>query len=78
LKDLDKLEMILQAQEYESSQSIDLNEFFTSTQDKFKTTTGKAWAAEISRRRLSSSTKGATEEESDETDAQDAKKQRVE
>jgi len=78
LKDLDKLEMILQAQEYESSQSMDLNEFFTSTQDKFQTKTGIAWAAEISRRRPASSKEDATKEESNETDAKDAKKQRVE
>lgn len=51
VKDLDKLEMILQAMEYEQSQSMDLSEFFDSTRGRFLTETGKAWAQEIERRR---------------------------
>jgi putative hydrolase of HD superfamily len=53
LKDLDKIEMILQAQEYEAEGSHDktLDQFFTSTEGKWKTEIGKAWAAEIVRRR---------------------------
>ena len=46
-----QLEMILQASEYEAAQGLDLQEFFTSTEGKFKTELGKAWAADIVRRR---------------------------
>ncbi|MED6157252.1 hypothetical protein PIB30_021754 [Stylosanthes scabra] len=51
VKDLDKVEMILQALEYENEQGKDLDEFFQSTAGKFQTETGKAWAAEIVSRR---------------------------
>lgn len=53
VKDFDKLEMIIQAHEYETNQpGLDLTEFFTSTEGRFKTPTGQAWAAELVRRRL--------------------------
>ena len=39
--------MILQASEYEAAQGLDLQEFFTSTEGKFRTELGKSWAAEI-------------------------------
>ena len=53
LKDLDKIEMILQAQEYEAegSNGQSLDEFFTSTEGKWRTEIGKAWAEEIVSRR---------------------------
>ncbi|KAI4377689.1 hypothetical protein MLD38_015276 [Melastoma candidum] len=51
VKDLDKVEMILQALEYENDQGKDLDEFFQSTAGKFQTELGKAWAAEIASRR---------------------------
>lgn len=52
LKDIDKLEMILQALEYEEREKhLDLSEFFTSVQGKMKTGTGEQWAQEIVRRR---------------------------
>ncbi|KAI4344342.1 hypothetical protein L6164_011578 [Bauhinia variegata] len=51
VKDLDKVEMILQALEYEDEQGKDLDEFFQSTAGKFQTETGKAWALEIASRR---------------------------
>ncbi|KAJ1410306.1 HD/PDEase domain [Sesbania bispinosa] len=64
VKDLDKVEMILQALEYEGEQGKDLDEFFQSTADlnaklpkydmaewKFQTDIGKAWALEIVSRR---------------------------
>ncbi|KAG9456071.1 hypothetical protein H6P81_000579 [Aristolochia fimbriata] len=51
VKDFDKVEMILQALEYEKEQGKDLNEFFQSTMGKFQTDIGKAWAAEIASRR---------------------------
>lgn len=53
LKDLDKIEMILQAQEYEAEGSHEqsLDQFFTSTEGKWKTEIGRAWAKEIVSRR---------------------------
>eukprot|EP01026_Neomeris_dumetosa_P031359 TRINITY_DN2487_c0_g2_i1.p2 TRINITY_DN2487_c0_g2~~TRINITY_DN2487_c0_g2_i1.p2 ORF type:complete len:200 (-),score=37.09 TRINITY_DN2487_c0_g2_i1:468-1067(-) len=51
VKDLDKLEMILQAHEYESTQGADLQEFFDNTTDSFKTELGKQWADEVRQRR---------------------------
>ncbi|KAJ4810603.1 HD domain-containing 2 [Rhynchospora pubera] len=51
VKDFDKVEMILQALEYENEQGHDLEEFFQSTAGKFQTEVGKAWAAEIASRR---------------------------
>ena len=53
LKDLDKIEMILQAQEYEEEGSHEqsLDQFFRSTKGKWRTEIGKAWAAEIVSRR---------------------------
>ncbi|GAB2291521.1 hypothetical protein Dimus_025774 [Dionaea muscipula] len=51
VKDFDKIEMILQALEYENGQEKDLDEFFQSTAGKFQTELGKAWAAEIASRR---------------------------
>lgn len=51
VKDLDKVEMILQALEYEDEQGKDLDEFFRSTAGKFQTEIGKAWASEIVSRR---------------------------
>ncbi|XP_020103602.1 HD domain-containing protein 2-like isoform X1 [Ananas comosus] len=51
VKDFDKVEMILQALEYENEQGIDLEEFFQSTAGKFQTDVGKAWAFEITSRR---------------------------
>jgi putative hydrolase of HD superfamily len=40
LKDFDKLEMIIQAHQYEQGQGLDLQQFFDSTRGKFKTDTG--------------------------------------
>ena len=51
LKDLDKLEMIMQAGEYERAQGKDLSQFFESTAGKFTTPVGQAWEAEIVARR---------------------------
>lgn len=51
VKDFDKVEMILQALEYENEQGKDLEEFFQSTAGKFQTDLGKAWASEIASRR---------------------------
>lgn len=53
LKDLDKIEMILQAQEYEAEgrHEKSLDQFFTSTEGKWRTEIGKTWADEIVRRR---------------------------
>ena len=46
-----QLEMILQASEYEAAQGLDLQEFFNSTEGRFKTELGKSWAAEVVRQR---------------------------
>ncbi|XP_044463384.1 5'-deoxynucleotidase HDDC2-like [Mangifera indica] len=54
VKDFDKVEMILQALEYENEQGKDLDEFFQSTAGKFQTDLGKAWAKEIASRRKKS------------------------
>lgn len=51
VKDFDKVEMILQALEYETSQGKVLNDFYESTAGKFQTDLGKAWATEIISRR---------------------------
>lgn len=57
VKDFDKVEMILQALEYESEHGKVLDEFFISTAGKFQTEIGKSWAAEINARRRSQLTK---------------------
>ncbi|XP_049359893.1 uncharacterized protein LOC125824535 isoform X2 [Solanum verrucosum] len=54
VKDFDKVEMILQALEYENEQGKDLEEFFQSTAGKFQTEVGKAWASEVASRRKKS------------------------
>lgn len=51
VKDFDKVEMILQALEYETTQGKGLDDFYESTAGKFQTDLGKAWAAEIIMRR---------------------------
>ncbi|KAM0961449.1 hypothetical protein ACFX2J_020642 [Malus domestica] len=51
VKDFDKVEMILQALEYEMEHGKVLDEFFISTAGKFQTELGKSWAAEIIARR---------------------------
>ncbi|KAM0019825.1 putative HD/PDEase domain, 5'-deoxynucleotidase YfbR/HDDC2 [Helianthus debilis subsp. tardiflorus] len=53
VKDFDKVEMILQALEYETEHDRVLDEFFLSTAGKFQTDIGKSWAAEIIARRNS-------------------------
>ncbi|KAK8916924.1 hypothetical protein KSP39_PZI023129 [Platanthera zijinensis] len=51
VKDFDKVEMILQALEYEQEKGMDLEEFFQSTAGKFQTDIGKSLASEIASRR---------------------------
>jgi len=51
VKDFDKVEMILQALEYEKEHGKVLDEFFLSTAGKFQTEIGKSWAAEVNGRR---------------------------
>ncbi|XVE85986.1 hypothetical protein DITRI_Ditri17bG0135900 [Diplodiscus trichospermus] len=53
VKDFDKVEMILQALEYELEHGKVLDEFFLSTAGKFQTVIGRSWAAEINSRRNS-------------------------
>ncbi|KAH8500879.1 hypothetical protein Peur_042661 [Populus x canadensis] len=57
VKDFDKVEMILQALEYEMEHGKVLDEFFLSTAGKFQTEIGKSWAAEIASRRKSTPAK---------------------
>lgn len=48
VKDFDKFEMILQADEYEvAEEDKDLSDFFESTKDYFKTPLVKQWASEL-------------------------------
>ncbi|KAF0716431.1 Aste57867_2855 [Aphanomyces stellatus] len=51
VKDFDKFEMILQADEYESVQDVNLDQFFTSTVSKFKTPLVQSWVAELTAQR---------------------------
>ncbi|XP_077220588.1 uncharacterized protein LOC143854476 [Tasmannia lanceolata] len=51
VKDFDKVEMILQALEYETEHGKVLDEFFLSTAGKFQTEIGRSWAAEVISRR---------------------------
>jgi len=53
VKDMDKLEMILQALEYEADGKNEdsLDGFFDSTRNKWRTPIGKAWGEEINKRR---------------------------
>lgn len=59
VKDLDKLEMILQAHEYEQAQGRSLDEFFRSTAGAFLTPLGQALAADVVARRRAAADKGA-------------------
>ncbi|GLJ16826.1 hypothetical protein SUGI_0289920 [Cryptomeria japonica] len=51
VKDFDKVELILQASEYEIDHRRTLDEFFESIKGKIQTDIGKAWVAEILARR---------------------------
>eukprot|EP00795_Rhopilema_esculentum_P008258 gene8258-14207_t len=53
VKDLDRFEMILQAFEYEKAEDRhgELQDFFNSTKDKFKTPQIKEWVEELGRKR---------------------------
>jgi putative hydrolase of HD superfamily len=52
LKDIDKLEMILQADEYERNQGADLQEFFDSTEGKWMTQEIAALAEVLTKSRI--------------------------
>lgn len=58
VKDFDKVELILQALEYENEHGKELDEFFHSVAGKIQTEIGKSWAAEIHSRRSARFTKG--------------------
>jgi hypothetical protein len=51
LRQCAQVEMVLQAAEYEAAQGLRLQPFFSSTAGRFQTPTGRAWAAEVARRR---------------------------
>ena len=52
VKDFDKIEMIVQAREYERDQGVNLQEFFDSTAGKWRTTLGESWANQIYNERM--------------------------
>ncbi|GLE04286.1 hypothetical protein PINS_up013201 [Pythium insidiosum] len=51
VKDFDKFEMILQADEYERAQDKRLDDFFRSTQGVFRTPLVRSWADELTKQR---------------------------
>jgi len=67
IKDIDKLEMIVQAAEYEGVSAAggggpaSLQEFFDSTAGKWRTEIGKAWAEELVARRAAKQSAGAAQ-----------------
>ena len=65
VKDMDKLEMILQALEYENDgkNKKSLDGFFDSTRDKWRTPIGAAWGKEIESRRRNKKTETTTTKE---------------
>lgn len=74
LKDMDKVEMILQALEYEDASAgpsdqpdrpkpLDLAEFFSSVEGRLQTRTGQRWAEEIFRRRRARIDEGGSEDQ---------------
>lgn len=50
-QDFDKFEMILQADEYEQDQDKTLDDFFRSTQGKFRTPLVQSWVHELTTQR---------------------------
>ena len=64
VKDFDKLEMILQAHEYEGAQpGLELQEFFDSTAGKWRTELGRSWAEEVYRRRREAAAAAAQQQQ---------------
>eukprot|EP00644_Phytophthora_capsici_P013227 jgi/Phyca11/560939/estExt2_Genewise1.C_PHYCAscaffold_50982 len=59
VKDFDKFEMILQADDYERAQNIPLDDFFQSTKGKFRTPLVQSWVEELTTQR--NARLGATE-----------------
>ncbi|KAG6580265.1 Hydrolase-HD superfamily protein [Phytophthora cinnamomi] len=51
VKDFDKFEMILQADDYERAQNVPLDDFFQSTKGKFRTPLVQSWVAELTTQR---------------------------
>ena len=51
--------MVLQAAEYEAAQGLALQPFFDSTRGRFQTPVGRAWAAEVDRRRAARAMAGS-------------------
>ena len=60
MKDLDKFEMIMQAEDYEEQQGVDLSQFFESTRGKIKDGVVSSWEAELRSRRLARLKTGET------------------
>ena len=70
VKDMDKLEMILQALEYETDgkNKKSLDGFFDGTRGKWKTPIGEAWGKEIESRRSSNKISSAQQQKEEEND----------
>uniref|UniRef100_A0A7S0ZH39 5'-deoxynucleotidase n=1 Tax=Timspurckia oligopyrenoides TaxID=708627 RepID=A0A7S0ZH39_9RHOD len=51
VKDVDKFELVLQALEYERKHSVDLSEFFDSTEGKYNTPRVSEWSETVSKMR---------------------------
>ena len=51
MKDLDKFEMILQAEDYEEQQGVDLSQFFDSTRGKIRDSVVSSWEQQLRSRR---------------------------
>ena len=72
VKDMDKLEMILQALEYETDGENEesLDGFFDSTRGKWRTQIGAAWGEEIERRRKNQHKKQKIESTNDDNNTE--------
>ena len=83
VKDMDKLEMILQALEYEKDgkNGKSLDGFFDSTRNKWRTCIGESWGKEIESRRKSNTNNGVVAKdakpEASSSDEPEEKKQKT-
>ena len=64
VKDLDKFDMILQADEYEQRYNVTLDSFFKSTEGVFQTAQVQRWDKYLRSQRASRLSKSDTDEES--------------
>lgn len=62
-QDFDKFEMILQADEYEQEQGKVLDDFFRSTQGKFRTPLVQSWVTELTAQRATRQSIGSQQKQ---------------